>query len=213
MADRGGARWVPGLQTTRRMKTFAFILTAALGMSSAAYADKAAKLSDGDAKIVAHFHHVNMMETELGKSAQKSGTPTIKGYADALVTDHTSSDKDLTAFAKNHGLSSIPADKPMTDADREAEKDMTANIAKLKTVKGADFDKQFLTMMASDHDKELAKIDTAIGTATDPDLQAWLKATKPVLQRHADQARDLQKGPQASASTTTTPAPTAPAHH
>lgn len=187
------------------MKTFALILTAALSLPSLALADKAAKLSDGDAKIVAHFHHVNMMETDLGKSAQKSGTPAIKGYADALVNDHTSSDKELTAFAKKHDLSSIPADKPQTDADRMAEKDMTANLAKLKTLKGADFDKQFLTMMASDHDKELTKIDTAIGTATDPDLQAWLKATKPVLQRHADQARDLQKGSSPSASSSTTP--------
>ncbi|HEY0191247.1 MAG TPA: DUF4142 domain-containing protein [Kofleriaceae bacterium] len=184
------------------MKTFALILTAALALPSLALADKATKLSDGDAKIVEHFHHVNMMETDLGKSAQKSGTAAVKGYADTMVTDHTASDKDLTAFAKKHGMSSIPMEKAETDADREAAKDMTASVAKLKTVKGADFDKQYLTMMSQDHDKELAKVDTAISTATDPDLQAWLKATKPVLQRHSDQARDLLKG----AAPTATPA-------
>jgi len=59
-------------------------------------------------------------------------------------------------------------------------------------------------MMATGHDKELTKIDTSISSATDPDLQAMLKTTKPVLQRHADQARDLQKTtPQASADQAT----------
>jgi hypothetical protein len=56
--------------------------------------------------------------------------------------------------------------------------------------------------MVAGHDKELAKIDTAIGAAADPDLQTMLKSTKPVLQRHSDQAKDLQKSPQASADKT-----------
>lgn len=159
-----------------------------------------AKLSDSDAKIVAHLHHVNQMEIDLGKAAQKSGTAGVKSYGQTLVTDHQSSDKDLTSFAKSHKLATIPADKPMTDADKQEDKDMQARVSKLKSLKGADFDREFLNMMAADHDKELAKIDVAMGAATNPDLQSLLKATKPVLQRHADQARDLQKNPQASAN-------------
>jgi putative membrane protein len=160
-----------------------------------------AKLSADDVKIISHLHHVNQMEIDLGKVAQKSGTAGFKSYGESLVTDHQSSDKDLTAFTKAHKLAAIPADKPQTDADRQDEKEMTTKVAHLKTLKGADFDKEFLTMMATGHDKELAKIDTSIGAATDPDLQSLLRSVKPVLQRHADQARDLQKNsPQASAN-------------
>ena len=36
--------------------------------------DKDAKLADGDVKIIAHVHHVNQMEIDMGKLAQKSGT-------------------------------------------------------------------------------------------------------------------------------------------
>lgn len=158
----------------------------------------AAKLGDGDTKIIAHLHHVNQAEIDMGKLAQKSGTAAIKTYAQTLVSDHTSGDKDLTAFGKKHGVAAIPAEKPMTDSDRQDAKDMTAHVAHLKTLKGAEFDKEFLTMMASAHDKELTNIDTSIAAAQNTDLQDLLKATKPVLQRHADQARDLQKGPQAS---------------
>jgi putative membrane protein len=202
------------------MKLHALAIISALALPGAALADdktptdtktdtktdtgktgtSSAKLSDGDTKIVAHLHHVNQMEIDLGKAAQKSGTAGVKTYGQTLVTDHQSSDKDLTSFAKTHKLSTIPADKPMTDADKQSEKDMQSEVTKLKSLKGADFDREFLNMMAADHDKELAKIDVAMSAATDPDLQSILKATKPVLQRHADQARDLQKNPQAAAN-------------
>jgi putative membrane protein len=161
--------------------------------------DKTAKPSDGDVKIMAHLHHVNQMEIDMGKLAQKTGTTAIKSYADTLVNDHQSNDKELTAFAKAHKLAMIPADKPETDADRQEAKEMTTQVAHLKTLKGAEFDKEFLNMMVAGHDKELAKIDVAIGGANDSDLQTLLKSTKPVLQRHSDQAHDLQKNPQASA--------------
>jgi len=160
--------------------------------------DKAAKLSANDVKIVARLHHVNQMEIELGKLGQKTGSAAVKSYSETLEKDHQSADTDLTAFAKKHGLTTIPADKPDTDAGRQEQKDMTAAVAHLKTLKGPEFDREFLNMMVSSHDKEIARIDLAIGTTTDPDLQTLLKSVKPALQRHADQARELQKNPQAS---------------
>ena len=163
--------------------------------------EKGDKLSDADTKTIAHLHHVNQMEIQLGQLAQKSGTAHVKDYAKTLVGDHQSADKDLTAFAKAHKLMAIPADKPATDADRQDDKDMTTAMAKIKTLKGAAFDKEYLNMMVSGHDKELTKIDVAISGVTDPDLKSLLQGVKPVLQRHADQARDLQKSPQASTNT------------
>ena len=160
---------------------------------------KGEKLSDADTKLIGHLHHVNQMEITLGQVAQKAGTAHVKDYAKTLIGDHQSADKDLTAFAKAHKVATIPADKPMTDADRQDDKDMTTAMAHLKTLKGAEFDKEYLNMMVSGHDKELTKIDVSISGATDPDLKSMLQSVKPVLQRHADQARDLQKSPQASA--------------
>lgn len=164
-------------------------------------ADKAGKLSADDVKVISHLHHVNQMEIDLGKAAQqKSTTAGVKSYGQTLVDDHQSADKDLTAFAKKHSVATIPGEKPETEVDRQDQKDMTTAVAHLKMLKGADFDKEFLNMMVSGHDKELARIDVSIGAAGDPDLQTMLKSVKPVLQRHSDQARDLQKSsPQASA--------------
>jgi predicted outer membrane protein len=163
-------------------------------------ADKADKFSADEVRILAHLHHVNQMEIDVGKAAQKSGTARVKSYSDTLEKDHKSADADLTAFAKKRGLRTIPADKPDSDAEKQEQKDMTTQVAHLKTLKGAEFDKEFLTMMVTGHDKEVARIDTAINTTgSDQDFQTFLKSVKPVLQRHADEARDLQKSPQASA--------------
>jgi putative membrane protein len=159
---------------------------------------KAGKLAEGDMKIISHLHHVNQMEIDLGKIAQRNGTPTVKNYAETLEKDHQSADKDLVSFAKQHKLNVIPMDKPDSEAGKQEEKEMTQKVAHMKGLKGAEFDREFLTMMVTGHEKELSRIDMSITAANDPDLQTMLKSVKPVLQRHADQARDLTKSPQAS---------------
>lgn len=154
---------------------------------------KANKLADMDLEVLAHVHHVNQMEIDLGKMAQKSGsTQAVKAYGQMLVRDHTSADKDLTSFAKKQGVK-IPMDKPKDEAAQKDMKDTKEAVAHLKTLKGGEFDTAFLAMMVQDHEKELAKLDAAMGSIENQDLATILKDIKPALQKHADQARDLQK--------------------
>jgi len=181
--------------------------TSASDTSSSKTAESGAKLSDSEIRTIAHLHHVNQMEITLAKEAQRQGTAKVKDYASTLITDHQQADKDLTAFAKAHHLTTIPADKPTTDAERQDDKDTTQAMAHLKTLKGADFDKEYLNMMVSGHDKELTKIDVEISSASDPEFKSLLQNVKPMLQRHADQARDLLKNPQASADRPAAPHP------
>ncbi|HWU85688.1 MAG TPA: hypothetical protein VN253_00325 [Kofleriaceae bacterium] len=71
-----------------RIKTF--LLIAALGLPAIAAADdtkskptekgrptEQAKLSSADQAIIAHVHHVNLMELDLGKLAEKHGVKVI----------------------------------------------------------------------------------------------------------------------------------------
>jgi putative membrane protein len=156
------------------------------------------KLSETDLQTMAFVHHVNQMEIDMGKLAQTKGTTAgIKDYGKMLVKDHTSADKDLMALAKKNGAT-IPAFKPTDEADQKEMKDQKDMAAHLKTMKGAEFDKEFLTMMVEGHEKVLAKLDTMSSSSQSPELQTYLKDLKPALQKHADQARDLQKAqPQA----------------
>jgi len=151
------------------------------------------KLASADLLALAHFHHINQVEIDAGRMAQKQGsTQAVKAYGQMLVKDHQTADKDLTAFAKKQGVT-IPMDKPKDEADQRAQQDMKDAMTKLKTLKGADFDTAFLQQMVQDHEKALADIDSAIGVVQNQDLVAILKDIKPLLQKHEDQARDLQK--------------------
>jgi putative membrane protein len=157
-----------------------------------------AKLAEGDLQVMAQMHHVNQMEIDMGKVAQTKGsTQAIKAYGQMLVRDHQSADKDLLAFARKN-KATIPMYKPTTEADQKDEKDDKDMAAHVKTLKGADFDKDFLSMMVAGHEKVLAKLDTAMGSVGNDDLKTLIGTVKPTVQKHADQARDLQKAnPQA----------------
>lgn len=151
------------------------------------------KISAADLQVMAQMHHVNQMEIDMGKLAETKGsTQAVKSYGKMLVTDHQSADKDLMAMAKKHGQS-IPMYKPTNEADQKDEKDDKDMAAHVKTLKGADFDKDFLSMMVQGHEKTLAKLDTAMGMVTSDELKTAIENVKPVVQKHADQARDLQK--------------------
>jgi putative membrane protein len=133
------------------------------------------------------------MEIDAGKLAQKKGsTQAVKSFGDMLVKDHSQNDRDIMAFAKKKGE---PVGKmmPMNDGEKKDMQDSKDAMDRLKNMKGPDFDREFLSMMANDHDKELAKIDSVMGQVNDPELQTMLKDMKPVLQKHADQARELSK--------------------
>ena len=162
------------------------IMFALLAGTSIANADST--LSVTDAQVVAHLHAVDVTEIAAGKMAQTNGAAGGKAYGAKLVKDHTAFDAKLTAFAKKHGLDTIPDDTTQTAAEK---KDMDDEMTKLMGLKGADFDKEIGTAMAAGHDKEIAKADpTAI---SDKDLAAMVKALKPTLQAHADAARKLAK--------------------
>ncbi|HUS27212.1 MAG TPA: DUF4142 domain-containing protein [Kofleriaceae bacterium] len=154
---------------------------------------KPAKLKQAELQVMAHYHAVNKMEIDLGNAAAKKAmTDAVKEYGKMLVKDHGESDKALLALAKKTGQV-IPAEKPADDIEKKEKADDKAQAAKLKTLKGADFEREYLRMMVQGHEKELGKIDANIAKVENAELADALKAKKPVLQHHADSARELQK--------------------
>lgn len=187
------------------MKIKAFLLTMLLAVPTLAMADnktattdkakttEKAALAEDDVKLIAHVKHVNDMEIDMGKLAKSNGTASVKAYGNTLIKDHTANNKKLTALAKKKGITTIPADEPMNEVQKKDHQKMMDGMAKLKTLKGAEFDREFIMMMIEDHDKEVGRLEAGIASAKDADLVTHLKATKPVVQRHADAARELQK--------------------
>jgi putative membrane protein len=145
------------------------------------------------ATVLGKLHHSNQMEIEMGKLAQKNGTSKdVKAFGKTLVTDHTASDKKVTALAKQQKVdlaAAAPAMKPDEKMD------------KLKTQKGAEFDKAFAEAMLEDHQKDVSEASSARDSTSDPKLKTLLTETVPVLEKHRDTAQKLvtQLGGHASA--------------
>ena len=193
------------------MKPIIRVLLIAL-VTTTAYADEAktdtpkptdtakkTKLTENELQVMAHYHAVNSLEIDLGKTAKKqAGSQAVKSYGEMLVKDHGEADKKLKELAKAH-KQTIPAEKTPTEAAKQEAAEMKKAVAALKKLKGADFDRRYLQMMVDGHDKEVANIDSKIADVQDTQLADMLRAMKPVLQKHADEARQLQKsGAQAS---------------
>lgn len=154
---------------------------------------QAKKLGEAEMKIVSHVHHVNITEIDLGKLAQRVGSAPVKKYAEMVVTDHQASDKQLAKLAKEHGVATIPPMRPATDADKQMMKEMNDEITALRKMKGADFDREYLSMMIKHHERELALTDPFIEQSQNNDLDMMLQNRKATLQRHVDAAKELQK--------------------
>lgn len=169
--------------------------------------EKVAKLKPQELQVMAHYHAVNQMEIDLGKVAEKKATTdNVKSFAKMLVSDHQDADKELMAIAKKtHQM--IPAEKPADATEKKEMADEKADATKLKTLKGNEFERQYLRMMVQGHEKELANIDSNVAKLENAELVDSIKAKKDVLQKHADEARNLQRNEPAAMNDTPTDKP------
>ena len=188
------------MQRKTGMKTLTLLAALLCAAPLVAHADdpkakehaKSEPLTAADALVVARLHRANQTEIEMANIARERGTSAVETFARTLLHDHMAADKALAALGKRHGLYPIPSpdDTDTGDAD---------NIARLKLLRGANLDREFIDMMVVDHRDALSMVDTAISEVAEPELRQLLTTTRPVLQRHFDTARAMQtKAPQAS---------------
>jgi predicted outer membrane protein len=151
-------------------------------------ADPPPPLDDTATRIVTYLHAVDQLEIDVGKLAQSHGTASMRVFGATLVADHTATDRDLVAYARRHGMRSIPTDAPI-DPDHRPVADAQA---RLKTLRGNDFDAAFLDVMPAAEDAEAATIEDAIASVQDPELEQILRNTEPQLKSHVTAINSLK---------------------
>jgi putative membrane protein len=62
---------------------------------------------------------------------------------------------------------------------------------KLNKLSGADFDKQYMAHMVSDHQKNVAEFKKASESAQDGEVKAFASKTLPTLQEHLSRAQSI----------------------
>ena len=126
-----------------------------------------------------------MVEINLGQLAQNSASSqAVKDYAQMLVTDHTKDFNQLYDVAHQANLTRPDA------IDAEHNKMMIDPFQKLK---GAAFDHRYIQEMVAGHTKAIAVYKKEAADAQNPALKTYAENALPVLQKHLDGAKDLEK--------------------
>ena len=120
-------------------------------------------------------------EIALGELAQSQGdSQKVKDFGKMLAQDHSAHKQELASFAES---AAVPVTDDLTTKGK-------TDLEKLKTLSGAEFDKQFKAMMIDHHTAEIARYE-ARATSSDAELAALAKKTLPVLRRHLEAAKAL----------------------
>lgn len=120
-----------------------------------------------------------MMEVELGKVAQqKAESQRIKDFGAMMVQDHSAANDKLKSLAQSKNITlpgtiGIDAQKDIDDLNKKT---------------GRDFDKAFMSMMLSDHKKDVKAFQKAASDLKDMDVRNFAAETLPTLQKHLDSA-------------------------
>jgi putative membrane protein len=138
-----------------------------------------------DQQFVDMAAQTDMVEANLGQLAQSAGSAQeVKDYGQMLATDHTNDFHQLSTAAQQ-------ANAKMPDAIDTAHN--KAMIAPFQKLTGAAFDRRFSQEMVAGHTKAVAAYKDEAANGQNAALKSYAEQAIPVLQKHLDQAKTLQK--------------------
>jgi putative membrane protein len=142
-----------------------------------------------DAQIAHIVVTANQVDIDAGKLAAAQGAnPEVKKFGQQMVTDHTGVNKQASDLAAK--LKVTPADNPTSKSLKEGG---DKNVAKLKGLKGAEFDKAYIDNEISYHTAVLEAVDkTLIPGAQNAELKALLVKVRPAFVAHLEHAKKVQ---------------------
>jgi putative membrane protein len=155
-----------------------------LGLAAALLPLAAHAADDDDKKFLANAAQSDQDEIALSQLAdQKATNPAVKAFAEKMVTEHTKMSASMKPFADSWGLTAPTGPDP----DHQKELD------KLNGLSGADFDKEYMSDMVSDHAKALSAFTTEAKDTKDVKFRAAVLKGKTAVAAHKNMAYDLKK--------------------
>ena len=167
------------------MKVSAIVIAGSLLVpGAAAYAQGVT-----DPQIASIVVTANQVDIDAGKLAKSmASSADVKKFADQMITDHTGVNKSAVDLVTK--LKVTPEDNPTSQSLKKGGDD---NVAKLKTLKGAAFDKAYIDHEVAYHQAVIEAVDkTLIPSATNADLKALLVKVRPAFVAHLEHAKHVQ---------------------
>jgi len=142
-----------------------------------------------DPQIAAIVVTANQVDIDAGKLAEsKAHSADVKAFGQRMVTDHTGVNKSATELVQKLHVT------PEPNATSESlQQGGDQNIAKLKTLSGAAFDKAYIDHEIAYHEAVLGAMDkTLIPSAKNAELKALLVKVRPAFEAHLEHAKKIQ---------------------
>ena len=142
-----------------------------------------------DAQIAHIVVTANQVDIDAGKLAASMATnPEVKKFGAQMVTDHTGVNKQAGDLAAK--LKVTPADNPTSQSLKAGGE---KNVANLKSLKGAAFDKAYIDNEVAYHQAVLDAVDkTLVPGASNAELKALLVKVRPAFVAHLEHAKKIQ---------------------
>jgi putative membrane protein len=141
-------------------------------------------LNDSDRDFLKKAEDGDIKERNIGRVVlEKSQTKDVKDYAQMLVDDHT---KDLRKVVDLMNQKGMAQPKELPEVQHEA-------LGKLNGLSGAALDREFMSTMVEDHQKDITEFRKEVNSAQDEDVKYYAQHTLPVLQEHLQKAQMLNE--------------------
>ncbi|WP_427912386.1 DUF4142 domain-containing protein [Ramlibacter sp. MMS24-I3-19] len=148
-----------------------------------------AQSGPSDPQIAQIVVTANQVDIDAGKLAEKQAkSKDVRAFGKQMVTDHTAVNKSATELVTKLHVKPEPS-----DTSKSLKKGGDENMAKLKKLKGAAFDKAYVDNEVTYHQAVIDAVDkTLIPSAKNADLKALLEKVRPALEQHLEHAKHLQ---------------------
>jgi putative membrane protein len=142
-----------------------------------------------DPQIAAIVVTANQVDVDAGTLAtERSASADVKKFATLMVTDHTGVNKAATELVAR--LKVTPEEN---DVSRSLKAGGEKNLAALRQLSGAAFDKAYVGHEVAYHQQVLDALDTTlIPGASNAELKALLVKVRPAFVAHLAHAKSLQ---------------------
>jgi len=167
------------------MRTIDIAVAAVLSLA----AGVAAAQAPNDAQIASIVVTANTVDIDAGKLAEsKSSNAEVKAFAQRMITDHSGVNKSAVDLVTK--LKVTPQDNPTSESLKSGGE---TNLAHLKGLSGAAFDKAYIDHEVTYHQQVLDALDkTLIPSAKNEELKALLVKVRPAFVAHLDHAKMIQ---------------------
>jgi putative membrane protein len=141
-------------------------------------------LNSDDQQFMLQAAWAGMAEIRLSQLAgDRAGTDEVREFGQHMIHDHTAANQELKNLASRKGA----------QVSEELDREHTEAMNRLKSLKGPEFDREYINVMVRDHRKVIAEFEREAQQGEDEELKRWAGQTLPKLQRHLEMAEDIAR--------------------